>query len=81
MKGVVRGISSNRVRCSVATDDGLTVFDITSGDTFVGDVVIGNLDEHGDVTLISETSGQSISAYVEAIQATPEFAQHLLNQM
>lgn len=81
MKGIVRGISKNRVRCAVATDYGFTVFDITSGETFIGDVIVGNLDDHGDATLRSQGSGQKISAYVEAIQASAEFAQQLLDQM
>ena len=81
MNGVVQGISKNRVRCAVSTDYGFTVFDITSGDTFLGDVVVGNLDDHGDAVLISESTGQALEVYVEAIQATRAFAQQLLDRM
>ena len=81
MKGVVHGISRNGVRCSALTDYGFTVFDITSGETFVGDVIIGNLDDHGDANLVSESTGQTIDVYIEAIQATRESAQHLLESI
>ncbi len=80
MQGTVKGLSSNQQRAAVLTDDGFTVFDIEDGEVAMGDRLSGCLDEHGSTVLSNRTSGHKVDVYIEAIQATPEFAQTLLDQ-
>lgn len=81
MQGVVKGISHSGIRAAVLTDYGYTVFDIHSGETFLGDVLTGNLDEHGSVELKSLKSGESLDVFIEAIQATRDSARKLLQSV
>lgn len=78
MKGIVQGYSSNYKRIAVMTDYGYTVFDIEQGQISLGDVITGNLNVHGWTVLTNETKKQKLSVYIEAIQATKEFAESLL---
>ena len=78
MKGIVQGWSKNRHRIAVLTDNGYTVFDIEDGQAFIGDIITGNLDEHGDQALTNQTTEQTLSAYIEAIHASKECAESLL---
>ena len=81
MQGVVKGISRSGVRVAVLTDYGFTVFDIISGETFFGDVLAGNLDEHGSVELQSLKTGESLDVFIEAIQATRDATLRLLQSV
>ena len=77
--GVVKGLSANRRRVAVLTDDGYTVFDIESGEPPLrGHTISGALNEHGSTVLTNETTGQTTDACVEAIHATRESALSLL---
>ena len=77
--GVVKGLSANRRRVAVLTDDGYTVFDIESGEPPSNeDAITGCLDDHGSTVLTNQTTGQTIDARVEAIHATRESARSLL---
>ena len=60
------------------TERGYTVFDIENGEASLNDVIIGNLDDHGSHDLTNQTTRHKISVYIEAIQASLEFAQSLL---
>lgn len=79
MRGVVRGLSRNRQRVAVLTDDGYTVFDIHEGEVSMNDVISGALDDHGSQDLTNQTTRQTLSVYIEAIHATPKSAQLLLS--
>jgi hypothetical protein len=78
MKGIVCGISSNKVFCAVRTDLGYTVFEVRYGDISLGDEIIGDLDNHGDANLRNNSQGHAIEAYVQAIQATKQAAERLI---
>ncbi len=78
MKGIVQGLSRNKVRAAVRTEYGYTVIDIEFGEVSHGDILTGNLDDHGDQQLMNQTSGQTISVYTEAIQASKSAAESLL---
>lgn len=77
MKGIVKGFSKNKQRIAVLTDFGYTVLDIYDGEVSIGDEITGNLGDHGAQDLTKQT----LSAYIEAIQATPESAQSLLSRI
>ena len=79
MKGIVQGVNRQTMRVVVLTDSGYTVFDFNECNFDIGDVVYGDLDSHGDVSLKKESTGEVCSVYVEAIQATKESAQSLLS--
>ena len=79
MQGIVNGLSKNKQRAAVFTDYGHTVFDIEAGEVAYGDIVSGNLDEHGSEDLANLTTGQMLSVYIEAIQATAASAQSLIS--
>jgi hypothetical protein len=76
--GLVRGMSKDRTRFAVLTDRGFTVFDTDDSDIEMNHEISGSLEDHGDVVLVNKTTGQIISAYIEAIQATRESARSLL---
>lgn len=78
MQSTVKGLSANRQRAAVLTDEGFTVFDIEDGEVSMGDVLSGCLDDHGSTVLSNRTTGHKVDVYIEAIQATPEFARSLL---
>ena len=78
MKGVVCGISSNQVFCAVRTDLGYTVFEVLQGEVSLGDEITGDLDSHGDASLHNSSQGSLIEAYIQAIQATKQAAERLL---
>ena len=78
MKGIVCGISSNKVFYAVRTDLGYTVFEVRHGDISLGDEIFGDLDSHGDANLRNHSQGNVIEAYVQAIQATKQAAERLL---
>ena len=78
MQGIVQGLSRNRQRVAVLTDSGYTVFDIEHGEASIGDVITGNLDDHGSQDLTNQTTKQTLSVNIDAIQATAESAQYLL---
>lgn len=78
MQGIVKGLSKNKRRAAVLTDYGYTVFDIHDGDVSHEDIIIGNLDDHGSHNLVNQTSGHTLSVYIEAIQASLESARSLL---
>ncbi len=78
MQGIVKGISRSGIRVAALTDYGYTVFDIHSGETFVGDTLVGNLDEHGSVELQSLSTGERLDVFIEAIQATRDATLRLL---
>ncbi len=78
MKGIVHNINPSTMRVSVLTDYGYTVFDTDSGNFSIGNTVIGDLDNHGDAVLKMESTGETVSVYIEAIQATKECAESLL---
>jgi hypothetical protein len=79
MQGIVKGLSKNNQRAAVITDDGYTVFDIESGSVSYNDIISGNLDEHGAEDLTNQTTGQTLSVHIEAIQATASVAQSLIS--
>lgn len=79
MRGIVKGLSKNKQRVAVITDEGYTVFDTDAGEASIGDVINGSLDDHGQQDLTNQTTGRRLSVYIEAIQATPECAQSLLS--
>lgn len=81
MKGIVKGISHCGIRVAVLTDYGYTVFDIYSGETSIGDVLIGSLDEHGEVELKNLNTGDSLDVFIEAIHATRDTAIQLLQSI
>lgn len=81
MHGIVKGISRNNQRAVVLTDFGYTVFDIENGSLSIEDKISGNLDDHGSQNLTNKTTGQALSVYIEAIQATASFAESLLSQI
>lgn len=81
MNGIVKGLSRNKQRAAVLTDNGYTVFDIEDGEVSMGDEITGNLDDHGDQDLTNQTTRQRLSVYIEAIQATPAAAQSLLSRI
>ena len=78
MKGIVHGLSKNRHRIAALTDYGYVVFYIEDGEAFIGDIITGNLDDHGDQVLTNQTIAQTISVYIEAIHASKECAESLL---
>lgn len=78
MQSTVKGLSANRQRAAVLTDEGFTVFDIEDGEVSMGDVLSGCLDDHGSTVLSNRTTGHKVDVYIEAIHATPEFARSLL---
>ena len=80
MQGIVKGLSKNRQRVAVQTDEGYTVFDIRDGEVAIGDQISGDLDEHGLQDLANQTTGHRLSVYIEAIQATTSGAESLLSR-
>lgn len=78
MKGIVSGHNAQRTRYAIQTDLGYTVADIEDGELNINDVVSGNLDDHGEASLLNHTTGASATVYVEAIQATESAARTLL---
>jgi hypothetical protein len=78
MKGIIKGIQRNRI--AIFTDYGYTVADVQSGEVNINDVVFGNLDDHGDAELKNQTTGHTLSVYIEAIQASAEIARGMLGQ-
>jgi hypothetical protein len=81
MHGIVKGLSRNKLRAAVLTEYGYTVFDIEHGEVSIGDEISGNLDDHGSQDLTNQTTRQTLSVYIEAIQATPSNAQSLLSRI
>lgn len=81
MTGLVAGLSRNKQRVAVLTDYGYTVFDIKEGEAFIGDEIIGNLDEHGSEELTNQTTKQKLYVYIEAIHATKSNAESLLSRI
>ena len=81
MKGIVQGYSRNRQRVAVLTDYGYTVFDMDHGEVSLGDAITGNLDDHGSMVLLNETTGHKLSVCIEAIQATKSAAESLLQAL
>lgn len=78
MQGTVKGLSHNRQRAAVLTDSGYTVFDLVHGEVNLLDVISGDLDTHGAVEVTNLTTTRTLSAHIEAIQATPSAVQALL---
>lgn len=78
MHGIVKGLSKNKQRVAVLTDDGYTVFDIHDGEVSMNDEITGALGDHGSHDLTNQTTKHKLSVYIEAIQATPAAAQSLL---
>jgi len=78
MKGIVQGWSKNRHRIAVLTDNGYVVFDIEYGEAFIGDIITGNLDDHGRQVLTNQTTLESLFVCIEAIHASKECAESLL---
>ena len=78
MKGIIQGFNPKIMRVAVLTDYGYTVFDADDGDFTIGDAVFGDLDNHGDASLRMESTGEILSVYIEAIQASKESAESLL---
>lgn len=78
MKGLVKFINKSTDRIAVLTDDGYTVFDIEDGEVNMGDVISGNLNDHGSQNLIDQTKGHTLRVYIEAIQADAISVQSLL---
>lgn len=74
--GIVR--MKNKDRVAVETDHGYAVLDIQDGDVDIGDIITGHLNDHGSETVTNSTRKQTLSVYIEAIQATRESAQSLL---
>ncbi len=81
MKGVVSGINKRILRVAVLTEDGYTVFDADDGEFAIGDVIFGDLGNHGEADLKMESTGETISVYIEAIQATKDNAASLLRNI
>jgi hypothetical protein len=81
MQGIVKGLSRNKQRVAVLTDEGYTVFDINDGEVSVNDLITGVLDDHGSQDLTNQTTKQRLSVYIEAIQATSAAAQSLLSRI
>ncbi|MGL4768222.1 MAG: hypothetical protein ACRCV6_09135 [Formosimonas sp.] len=79
MQGIVKWLSQNNQRAAVLTDYGYTVFDIESGSVSYDDIVSGNLDEHGSDVLTNQTTGQTLSVDIEAIQVTASVVQSLIS--
>lgn len=80
MQGIVKGFSKSKQRIAVQTELGFTVFDRIHGDVSIGDVITGNLNEHGSQDLTNQTTQQTLSVYIEAIQASASVAQSLLSR-
>lgn len=78
IKGVVCGYHAQISRFAVHTDYGYSVVDVESGVLRVHDQVVGELDEHGQCTLLNETTGEDVEVCVEAIQASRDAAASLL---
>lgn len=81
MQGVVKGIFRCGIRVAVLTDYGYTVFDIYFGETFFGDVLNGNLDEHRSVNLKSLKTGETLDVFIGAIHATRDATLELLQSV
>jgi hypothetical protein len=77
MKGIVRFISTNRIRVAVQTEYGYTVFDVEDGEFTEGDIVSGNLDDHGGQVVANESKRQRAFVCIEAVQADLVSAQSL----
>ena len=78
MRGVVAGLSRDKLRAAVIAENGYVVFDMHDLDVSIGDEITGNLDDHGDQHLSNQTTGHTFDAYIEAIHATKESARSLL---
>ncbi|MDP1925744.1 MAG: hypothetical protein Q8K57_13300 [Thiobacillus sp.] len=78
-QGIIAGLSRNKRRAAAQTDAGYTVFDLVDGELSIGDVISGNLDDHGSQDLTNQTTRQKLSAYIEATGATQKSAQSLLS--
>lgn len=78
MQGIVKGLSHDRQRVAVLTDTGYTVFDLVHGEAEVNDVISGDLASHGSQDLTNLTTSHTLSAHIEAIQATTLSARSLL---
>lgn len=76
--GVVCGYHAQIPRFAVRTEYGYTVVDVEVGELRVHDQVVGELDEHGQTTLLNETTGEDVEVCVEAIQASRDAAASLL---
>jgi len=79
LQGIVKGLYKNKQRAAVLTEYGYTVFDIEHGEVSINDLISGNLDDHGSHDLSNQTTGHSLSVYIEAIQASLKSAQSLLS--
>ncbi|MFZ3286209.1 MAG: hypothetical protein WA191_05120 [Telluria sp.] len=80
MDGTVILCNNSIQRFAVRTADGITVFDLQSGELAMHHVVSGNLDDHGDQQLLNLTTAAPLSVYIEAIHADRATAIHLLSQ-
>lgn len=78
MKGIIRGHNTQCTRYAILTDPGYTIADLEEGELNINDVVTGNLNDHGEVSLLNHTTGARATVYVEAIQATESNARTLL---
>lgn len=74
MKGIVKGLSRDRQRVAVETEYGYTVFDIEDGEADLEDKISGGLDDHGEQDLTNLTTGQTLTVYIDAIQASKKSA-------
>lgn len=81
MKGTACYYSPKLQRVAVLTEYGYTVFDIEHGSVSIGDAISGDLNIHGGVTLFNETKKEQLAVFVEAIQATKQYALNLLSQI
>lgn len=78
MKGRVIAVKGDR--CVFLTETGYGYFcDSDFDDLSRGDIIVGNLDEHGDARICKQGESDYFNAYIDAIQiASLEYAINLL---
>lgn len=76
MQGTVKLFNSEDAIAAVETAAGeFTIIGLMSDDAVaVGDVIVGDLDADGAVSLHNETRGNKVEAYVEACGVSETFA-------
>ena len=79
MKGTVIAVNQQKGFIAVQLDGGITVIELLGGyEVSVGDIICGNLEDHGGETLRNVTENEDMDAYIQGVHCSPQNAKNLM---